>query len=117
MERQNKFWDSLNAEPDLAKKLALLEAEAARIEGTADADYQKRVSEMLKACRYTLDPAAMAAAMTGAMEAKVQELTEEAQTAEPKGSAPKLGDPGVCPGCGATDQNGKFCEYCGEKLN
>ena len=117
LERQNKFWDSLNAEPDLAKKVALLEAEAARIEGTADADYRKRVSEMLKACRYTLDPSAMAAAMTGAMEAKMQELTEEAKTAEPKDTAPKLGDPGVCPGCGATDQNGKFCEYCGEKLN
>ena len=59
----------------------------------------------------------MAAAVTGAIQEKMQKLTEEAQTAEPKDTAPKLGDPGVCPGCGATDQNGKFCEYCGEKLN
>jgi|GEM_PF-817049 len=29
---------------------------------------------------------------------------------------PKLGTPGVCPDCGATDQTGKFCEYCGAKL-
>ena len=116
LERQNKFWDSLNAEPDLAKKVALLEAEAARIEGTADADYQKRVSDMLKACRYTLDPAAMAAAMMSTMQAKKEALTEEARTGEPKESAPKLGDPGVCPDCGATDQTGKFCEYCGAKI-
>ena len=111
LERQNKFWDSLNAEPDLAKKVALLEAEAARIEGTADADYQKRVAEMLKACRYTLDPSAMAAAMTNTMQAKTQELAEEA-----KETVPKLGDPGVCPDCGAADQTGKFCEYCGAKM-
>ena len=91
----------------------MLEAEAARIEGTADADYQKRVSEMLKACRYTLNPAAMAAAMTGAMEAKTQELSAAAEKNE---AAPKLGDPGVCPDCGATDQTGKFCEFCGAKM-
>ena len=113
LDRQNKFWDSLNAEPDLAKKVALLEAEMARIEGTADADYQKRVSEMLKACRYTLDPTAMAAAMMGAMEEKKKEAETQAnkQPAEPK-----LGDPGVCPDCGATDQTGKFCEFCGAKI-
>ena len=29
---------------------------------------------------------------------------------------PKLGDPGVCPDCGATDQTGKFCEFCGAKI-
>jgi len=116
MERQNAFWDGLNAERDLAKKVALLEAEAARIEGTADAEYQKRVSETLKACRYTLNPAAMAAAMTSAMEAKKQELTEEAQMGKPNENAPKLGDPGVCPDCGATDQKGKFCEFCGKEL-
>ena len=23
----------------------------------------------------------------------------------------------VCPDCGATDQTGKFCEYCGAKVN
>jgi len=113
MERQNAFWDKLNAETDMQKRLALLEAEYARIEGTADADYQKRVSEMLKACRYTLNPAAMAAAMTGAMEAKTQEL---AAAAEKNEAAPKLGNPGVCPDCGATDQSGKFCEFCGAKI-
>ena len=113
MERQTAFWDKLNTETDMQKRLALLEAEYARIEGTADADYQKRVSEMLKACRYTLNPAAMAAAMTGAMEAKTQEIS----AAEEKNmTAPKLGDPGVCPDCGATDQKGKFCEFCGKEL-
>jgi hypothetical protein len=113
LDRQNKFWDSLNAEQDLAKKVAMLEAEMARIEGTADADYQKRVSEMLKACKYTLDPTAMAAAMMGAMEEKKKEAETQAnkQPAEPK-----LGDPGVCPDCGATDQTGKFCEFCGAKI-
>jgi len=116
MERQVAFWDKLNTETDMQKRLVLLEAEYARIEGTADADYQKRVSDMLKACRYTVDPAAMAAAMTGAMEAKMQELTEESKTADPKENAPKLGDPGVCPDCGAADQTGKFCEFCGAKM-
>lgn len=117
MERQNAFWDKLNAEPDLQKKLVLLEAEYARIEDNpTDAEYRKRVEDMLKACRYTLNPAAMAAAMTGAMEAKMQELTEESKTVEPKETAPKLGDPGVCPDCGAANQTGKFCEFCGAKI-
>jgi hypothetical protein len=112
MERQNAFWDQLNAEPDMQKKLVLLEAEYARIqENPTDAEYLKRVEDMLKACRYTVDPAAMAAAITGAVEAKTQKLTEES-----KETAPKLGNPGVCPVCGATDQTGKFCEYCGAAL-
>ena len=112
MERQLAFWDNVNTETDMQKKLELLESEYARIEGTTDAEYRKRVENMLNACRYTVDPAAMAAAMTGAMEAKTQELAEEA-----KENVPKLGDPGVCPDCGAADQTGKSCEFCGKQLS
>ena len=36
--------------------------------------------------------------------------------ASDKENSPKLGDPGVCPDCGAADQTGTFCEYCGAKL-
>ena len=42
--------------------------------------------------------------------------TAAGTSAEEKEDSPKLGDPGVCPDCGATDQTGKFCEYCGAKL-
>ncbi len=118
MERQMAFWNKVNAETDMQKKLVLLETEYAHIkDNPTDAEYLKRVEDMLKACRYTVDPAAMAAAMTSAMEAKMQELTEEARTGEQMDTAPKLGDPGVCPDCGATDQTGKFCEFCGAELN
>jgi len=68
---------------------------------------------MLKACRYTLNPAAMAAATTSAMNAKMQEPDA---ASEKNAVAPKLGNPGVCPDCGAADQTGKFCEFCGAKI-
>ena len=62
--------------------------------------------------------------MIESMERKKKELMAEAGvpetaagiSAEEKEDSPKLGDPGVCPDCGATDQTGKFCEYCGAKL-
>ena len=43
--------------------------------------------------------------------------TAAGTSAEEKDDSPKIGDPGVCPDCGATDQTGKFCEYCGAKVN
>ncbi|MBP3293992.1 MAG: hypothetical protein J6N32_09595, partial [Clostridia bacterium] len=121
MERQNAFWDKLNAETDLQKKLVLLEAEYARIKDTTtDAEYLKRIEDSLKACRYTQNPAAMAAAMTSAMEEQKKKLMEEAgikpEILETKGESPQLSESGVCPGCGATNQTSKFCEFCGTKI-
>ena len=118
MERQLAFWDKVNAAPDVQKKIVLLEAEYARIkDSTTDAEYLKKVSGMLKACRYTVDPAAMAAAMTSDMEAKKQELMQEARTGGQQDTTPKPAESGVCPACYAAGQSGKFCEYCGTKLN
>lgn len=113
MERQIAFWDKLNTEPDLAKKVLLLEAEMARIAGTTDAAYQKRISDMLKSYRYMLDPAAMAEAMDNTMEEAKKALEKQANE---QPAAPTVGKPGVCPDCGATDQTGKFCEFCGAKI-
>ena len=119
-EQQSQFWDKVNSETDLQKKLEILEAEYVRIkDNPTDADYLKRVEESLKACRYTcMTPEEQAAEMARIMGEKMKKLTEEAGIpAVSVSPAPqKLGDPGVCSGCGATDQTGKFCEFCGEKI-
>ncbi len=120
LERQSEFWDKLNSETDLQKKLELLEAEYTRLkDNPTDAEYLKRVEETWKACRYTcMTPEEQAAGKARIMGEKMQKLTEEANipAAAATAASPKLGDPGVCPGCGATDQTGKFCEFCGEKI-
>lgn len=121
IERQAEFWDKVNSETVLQKKLELLETEYARIkDNPTDAEYLKKVEESWKACRYTcMTPEEQAAEMARIMGEKMQKLTEEAgiPAAAVITASPKLGDPGVCPGCGATDQTGKFCEFCGEKID
>ncbi|MBR3999035.1 MAG: hypothetical protein IKI93_11910, partial [Clostridia bacterium] len=126
LERQMAFWDKVMAEEDLRKKLALYEEEYARVkDNPALAEYAAKIAEQVKAVQYEcMTPEAQAAAMIEAMERKKNELMAEAGVpekaagtpAEEKDDSPKLGDPGVCPDCGATDQTGKFCEYCGAKL-
>ena len=48
---------------------------------------------------------------------KLEDKMGGGEQTEEEDKAPKLGDPGVCPGCGAANQTGKFCEYCGAKMN
>ena len=111
--RKMEFWDAVLAEADLQKKIAMLEEEYARIkDDPSDEAHLKRVTESLKAYRYSADPAAMAAAMTAQMEQKMQNLAEEAKAGAgtPAASAAK-----VCPACNA-EVTGKFCEYCGTKM-
>ena len=106
--RKMEFWDAVLAEEDLQKKIAMLEEEYMRIkDDPSDEAHLKRVTETLKACRYSADPAAMAAAMTAQVEQKKETLT--AQTAKDASAAK------VCPACNAA-VTGKFCEYCGTKV-
>jgi hypothetical protein len=125
-ERQLAFGDKVRAETDLRKQLALYDEEYARVkDDPALAEYAAFIAEQRKAVQYAaMTPEEQAAAMIESMERKKKELMAEAgvpetaagTSAEEKDDSPKLGDPGVCPDCGAADQTGKFCEYCGAKL-
>jgi membrane protease subunit (stomatin/prohibitin family) len=111
--RKMEFWDAVLAAEDLQKKIAMLEEEYARIkDDPSDEAHLKRVTESLKAYRYSADPAAMAAAMTAQMEQKMQTLTEEAKAGA---TAAAASGTKVCPACNA-EVTGKFCEYCGTKM-
>ena len=111
--RKMEFWDAVLAEEDLQKKIAMLEEEYARIkDDPSDEAHLKRVTETLKACRYSADPAAMAAAMTAQVEQKMQNLAEEAKAGA---TAAAASGTKVCPACNA-EVTGKFCEYCGTKM-
>ena len=111
--RKMEFWDAVLAEADLQKKIAMLEEEYARIkDDPSDEAHLKRVTESLKAYRYSADPAAMAAAMTAQMEQKTQQLTDEAKAGT---TAAATSGAKVCPACNA-EVTGKFCEYCGTKM-
>ena len=111
--RKMEFWDAVLAEGDLQKKIAMLEEEYARIkDDPSDEAHLKRVTETLKAYRYSADPAAMAAAMTAQMEQKMQQLTDEAKAGT---TASATSGAKVCPACNA-EVTGKFCEYCGTKI-
>ena len=117
--RQSEFWDKLNSEQNMQTKLTLLETEYARIKDVpTDAEYMKRVEEMLKAYRYSsMTPEQQAAEMVRIMEEKKQKLMEEAGIpAAATVAVPQSGNSGKCPDCGASDQKGKFCEFCGKKL-
>ena len=111
--RKMEFWDTVLHEEDLQKKIAMLEEEYARIkDDPSDEAHLKRVTETLKACRYSADPAAMAAAMTAQMEQKMQKLTEEEKAGA---TAAAASGAKVCLACNA-EVTGKFCEYCGTKM-
>ena len=126
-ERQMAFGDKVMAEEDLKKKLALYDEEYARVKDDPTlAEYAAFIAKQRKAVQYAaMTPEEQAAAMIESMERKKKELMAEAgvpetaagTSAEEKEDSPKLGDPGVCPGCGAANQTGKFCEYCGTKMN
>lgn len=126
-ERQMAFGDKVMAEEDLKKKLALYDEEYARVkDDPALEEYAAFIAKQRKAVQYAaMTPEEQAAAMIESMERKKKELMAEAgvpetaagTSAEEKEDSPKLGDPGVCPGCGAANQTGKFCEYCGTKMN
>ena len=125
-ERQMAFGDKVMAEEDLKKKLALYDEEYARVkDDPALEEYAAFIAKQRKAVQYAaMTPEEQAAAMIESMERKKKELMAEAgvpetaagTSAEEKEDSPKLGDPGVCPGCGAANQTGKFCEYCGTKI-
>ncbi len=132
-ERQLAFGEKVMAEEDLKKKLALYDEEYARVkDDPALAEYAAFIAEQRKAVQYAaMTPEEQASKMAELMLQKQKETMleagyseediEKALTAktsvEEKDDSPKLGDPGVCPDCGATDQTGKFCEYCGAKVN
>ena len=131
-ERQLAFGEKMMAEEDLKKKLALYDEEYARVkDDPALAEYAAFIAEQRKAVQYAaMTPEEQASKMAELMQQKQKETMleagyseediEKALTAktsvEEKDDSPKLGDPGVCPDCGATDQTGKFCEYCGAKM-
>ena len=132
-ERQMAFGDKVMAEEDMKKKLALYDEEYARVkDDPALEEYAAFIAKQRKAVQYAaMTPEEQAAKMAELMQQKQKDMMTEAgyseediektlavkTSEEEKDDSPKLGDPGVCPDCGATDQTGKFCEYCGAKVN
>ena len=133
--RQEAFRDKTTAEEDPKKRLALYEAECARVKDnpalTEYAEYLDRQRTLLQyAC---MTPEEQAAKMVEKMQqAQVslmkdsglpEETVAAASAAMAAGAAAAMENKQAeskskkCPDCGATDQNGKFCEYCGAKLN
>ena len=122
LERQLAFGEKVMAEEDNRKKLALYEEEYARVkDNPALAEYSAMIAKQVKSLQFVcMTPEEQAAKMTELMQQKQASLMQEAgvpgQNAASASAAAAPASSGKCPGCGAENQKGKFCEFCGTKI-
>jgi len=122
LERQLAFGEKVMAEEDNRKKLALYEEEYARVkDNPALAEYSAIIANQVKSLQYVcMTPEEQAAKMTELMQQKQAALMQEAgvpgQNTASASAAAAPASSGKCPGCGAENQKGKFCEFCGTKI-